>query len=206
MRDRQRQHRASAIADERQGHALRRRDLDVDRHVDQRLQPELDGQPGGGEDGEADFLVEQLDQHPRDDAEVEAGDGEAGDQPELLADHREDVVGVRLGQAELARAAARPHPEQPAGGQRAHRILDLEIVALAEQEAVDADRAPRRRRNRRARPRPAPPRRAPRMTCRLRPGQRQHRDPHRAEDDGRAEVGLDHQQHRDHRRSAPPRQ
>ena len=96
--------------------------------------------PGGGEDREADVLVEQLDQHPRDDAEIEHGDGEAGDQPELLADDREDVVGVRLGQAELARAAARTHAEQAAGGQRAHRILGLEIVALAEQEAVDARR------------------------------------------------------------------
>ena len=83
-------------------------------------------------------LVEQLDQHPRDDAEIERGDGEAGDQPELLADHREDVVGVRLGQAELARAAARTHSEQPAGGQRAHRIVGLEGVAGAEQEFVDA--------------------------------------------------------------------
>ena len=32
------------------------------------------------------FLVEQLDQHARDDAEIEERDGEAGDQPELLAD------------------------------------------------------------------------------------------------------------------------
>ena len=70
--------------------------------------------------------------------EIEAGDGEAGDQAELLADDREDVIGVRLGQAELARAAARTHAEQAAGGQGADRILDLEIVAGAEQEFVDA--------------------------------------------------------------------
>ena len=102
--------------------------------------PELDGEARGGEDREAVVLVEQLDQHPRDDAEIEAGDGEAGDQAELLADDREDVVGVRLGQAELARAAARAHAEQAARGQRPHRVLDLEIVARAEQEFVDARR------------------------------------------------------------------
>ena len=70
-------------------------------------------------------------------AEVEHRDGEAGDEPELLADDREDVIGVRLGQPELARAAARPHAEQAARGERAHRILGLEGVALLEQEAVD---------------------------------------------------------------------
>ena len=102
--------------------------------------PNWMARPAAARIAKAGFLVEQLDQHPRDDGQVEAGDGEAGDQPELLADDREDVVGVRLGQAELARSAARTHAEQPARGQRAHRILDLEIVALAEQEAVDAGR------------------------------------------------------------------
>src|SRR5688500_2451745 len=45
---------------------------------------------------------------------------------------------LRLRQAELAGAAARTHAEQAAGGQRAHGIVGLEGVALAEQEAVDA--------------------------------------------------------------------
>ena len=150
-----------------------------------------------------DVLVEQLDQHPRDDAEIEAGDGEAGDQPELLADDREDVVGVRLGQAELARAAARTHAEQPAGGQRAHRILGLEIVAGAEQEFVDA-------RGRdvveevgehhadHARDGEAD------QDAHVDAGQREHRHPHRAEDDRAAEIGLLHQQEGDRRRSPPP--
>ena len=47
---------------------------------------------------------------------------------------------MRLGQAELAGAAARPHAEQAAGGQRPHGIVGLEGVAVAEQEAVDARR------------------------------------------------------------------
>ena len=39
----------------------------------------------------------------------------------------------------------------------------------------------------------------------LTPGEREHRHPHRAEDDRAAEIGLLHQQEGDARRSAPPR-
>ena len=72
-------------------------------------------------------------------------DGEAGDEPEFLADHREDIVGVRLGQREFADAGARPGAEQAAGGERAQRRFDLIGVALREQEAVDPLRATCRR-------------------------------------------------------------
>src|SRR6185312_1475923 len=127
-----------------------------------------------------------------DDREIERGDGEAGDEAELLADDREDVIGVRLGKAELPRAAARSHAEQPARGQRPHRILDLEIVAGSEQELVDplgrdiveeiSEDDPDDARDG-----------EPREDAQVQPGEREHCDPHGAEDDRRSEVGLLHQ-------------
>ena len=72
-------------------------------------------------------------------------DHRAGDQPEFLADHREDIVGMRLGQLELDRAAARPGAGPAARGERRVRAcrsgndrpapLALDV---GEQEGVDA--------------------------------------------------------------------
>ena len=51
--------------------------------------------------------------------------------PELLADHGQDHVGVRLGQVEeLLHALAEADAERPAGADRDHRLHRLEARAL----------------------------------------------------------------------------
>src|SRR3546814_6937989 len=110
-----------------------RKELGVHRHIDDRLSPELRDQRGDGEDQEAVLLVEQADEDADDDRQIEDRDGDAGDDPELLADHREDIVGVRFGKLELGEAGAGAGTDQPACGQRRMRLVDLIAVAAFEQ-------------------------------------------------------------------------
>ena len=86
---------------------------------------------------------------------------EAQHDAELLAGDREDEVGVAVGDDALDGALARPDAEPAAMDQRLAAHVDLERVALAGQEAVDAagdvrehrigGERRRRRRRRRAR-------------------------------------------------------
>ena len=86
--------------------------LSVDAHVDDRLQPELGQQAGRGEQREAVADRFGRAQPAQQDEGEQAEQREAGDQAELLGDHREDEVAVRVGQGvfdrALARAAAEP--------------------------------------------------------------------------------------------------
>src|SRR3546814_9423509 len=93
--------------------------------MDDGLTLEMRDQRGDGEDQEAVLLVEQADEDADDDRQIEDRDGDAGDDPELLADHREDIVGVRFGKLELGEAGAGAGTDQPACGQRRMRLVDL---------------------------------------------------------------------------------
>jgi hypothetical protein len=65
----------------------------------------------------------------RDDRE-EREDEERAREPELLADHREEKVGVRLRQVEhLLPALAEPDTPEPARPERDERLLQLEVDA-----------------------------------------------------------------------------
>ncbi len=65
-------------------------------------------------------------------------DEEAHDQPELLAGDREDEVGMAVGDDPLDRALARADAEPAAVDQRLAAHVDLERIAFAGQEVVDA--------------------------------------------------------------------
>jgi hypothetical protein len=65
------------------------------------------------------------------------GDRHAGDQPELLADDREDVVGVRLGQLNLRVPPPGPIPSRPPAVSVRIAFSDWKLSPFAEQEAVD---------------------------------------------------------------------
>ena len=63
---------------------------------------------------------------------------EAEHDAEFLAGDREDEVGMAVGDDPLDRALARPDAEPAAVDDRVAAHVDLERVALAGQEAVDA--------------------------------------------------------------------
>ena len=125
----------------------------------------------------------------------ERQDDERSGQPELLADHREEEVGVRLGEVEhLLPALAEPHTPQAPRAEGDERLLELEVdterIAVGVKEGDDArpaiGRLPRHRDQRRERRQ-----RRERHQPGRHPAHEEHEDeqPHRER--GRPEVGLE---------------
>jgi hypothetical protein len=129
----------------------------------------------------------------------------AGDEAEFLADHRIYIVGVRLGQLELAGAAAGAGAEQAARGERAQGAVGLVGVGVArasEQEGVDPGRRHRVEEisGDHARDR-AQPQEGQHPHRHAGKGEKHH--PGSSEDNGLTEIGLLHQQHRDDSEQEP---
>ena len=93
--------------------------------------------------------AQRLHQTAHDQHGEERDDEKAEEDAELLADHGEDEVGVRIRKHALHDPLARPRARPAAALERLHGGDDLEIVAaLGIEEAVDASGDMRKRRNR----------------------------------------------------------
>ena len=79
-----------------------------------RLQAELDQEPGRGEQHELVLLLQQPRKPAQHDEGEQRDDQQAGDQAELLAGDGEDEVGMGVGQYVLDRALARAAAPKPA--------------------------------------------------------------------------------------------
>jgi hypothetical protein len=134
--------------------------LQVHTHVDDRLEAEHDDEAGNSIAGEVVMLPQrgaQAAQH--DEGEQDRHDDQAQDDAELLAGDGEDEVGMAVGMTRLTVPSPGPDAEPAAidNGVAAH--VDLEGVALAGHEAVDASGDVREKTYRRqtGRHRPAQP-------------------------------------------------
>ena len=135
--DGQRQQRRAAIADERQRHALGRDQVEVDRHVDQRLQAELATRPVAASWMKRSLLSLTRHRPRRIDEGEQRHERQAGDDAELLGGGGEDEIGMGVGQC-TSDALAGPAAEQAAGRHRAQRLLDLVAERGRVEELVHA--------------------------------------------------------------------
>ncbi len=119
-----------AVGHERQRDSGQRREPQHSREVDRRLAADERGEPGGEPLSERILAVERdFQARPREEGVGQDDDGRA-DEAQLLADHGEDHVGVRLGQVvDLLHALAEPVPEEAAGAEPDLRLHDLEAGA-----------------------------------------------------------------------------
>ena len=165
------QHAAAAVGEQRQGQALRRQQAHVHADVHERLQAEPDA------DGGREVRLEGLPcfrriardlERPADEHGEQADHHDHADEAELLGEHREHEIGVRLGQVEqLLHARAEADAEPLAAADRDQRLHELEAaverVAPGIEEARQAAQAVRRQA---PRARPAPSCRARRARAR----------------------------------------
>ncbi len=120
-------------------HALGGEQPDIHRHVDQRLKAEQHDEAGHGVPDEAVGLLRGLGQAAQHDEGEQSEQDEAGDQPVFLGGHREDEIGVGVGQHVLHRALARAPAEPAAMQEGIERAVGLIGVAGGGiEEAVDA--------------------------------------------------------------------
>ncbi len=167
--------------------------MQVDRHVDGRLQAEQDRKPGGGEARERVLVAQRMAQRAQHDEGEQRDQHQAEHDAELLGRDREHEVGVALRQDALDRALARPAAEPAAAHEGFDRLIDVEGVARGRiEEALDA---PRDVRDREIGAGEADRRRAaePDHPDQPHAGQEEQRAPHQRDQHGLAEVGLQHQ-------------
>ena len=130
--------RRRARRDERQRHAGERRESEDGVDVEQRLAQDQAGEAAGEQLRVGALRVAGGPQPRVPDHAVQAQQRADSRQPELLADHREDEVRVRLGQVEdLLHRLPRPEPEQPAGADRDLALDGLEAGAGGVRPRVD---------------------------------------------------------------------
>src|SRR3972149_2828579 len=129
-REHRHEQRRAAERDERQRQALRRQEPGDDAQVHDRLGGDEDRDPQRQVRAEGLGGAEPDPQAAPREHDEQADDRQGADEPELLADDREDEVGVRLGQVEelLARAAD-ALPEEAPVAEREPRLDDLEAAA-----------------------------------------------------------------------------
>ena len=113
--------------------------MQIDRHVDGRLQAEQDRQSGRGEADERIFGAHRLDQRTDDDEGEQRDQNEAEHDAEFLGRDREHEIGVALGQDALDGALARTAAEPAAANEGFGGDIDVESVAGGRiEKAVDA--------------------------------------------------------------------
>ena len=95
--------------------------MQVDRHVDRRLQAEQDGEAGGREARERVLVAQRVPQRADHDEGEQRDQHEAEHDAEFLGRHREHEVGVAVGQDALDRALARAPAEPAAAHERFQR-------------------------------------------------------------------------------------
>ena len=121
--------RRAARGDQRELHAGDRQQADDVAHVHGRLADDPDGDRHAGELDEAVGRAAGDAEAGVGEHAVQGDDDEAAEETELLADDREDVVGLRVRQqVPLHRAVAEPDAPQAAGGQGVHAADGLEAA------------------------------------------------------------------------------
>ena len=90
----ERDQRRAAIGNERQGHALGRHQVQIDRHVDRALNAEQHDEAGSRETAERILVARRREQAAQHDEGEQRDDQHAGHDAEFLAGHREDEVGM----------------------------------------------------------------------------------------------------------------
>src|SRR6185369_15206708 len=135
--------RGPAVADEREGDARQRDQLQVARGDDQRLGPDDECETGREQRPE---LVGRRRRDPEpalDDDEEQPEDRHHPDEAELLAERGQREVGVDRRDREIAadrrQTGAEPRAEQPAAGERVERLDDLVAVPGRALERVQPD-------------------------------------------------------------------
>ncbi len=132
------QQRGSAVADEGQGDAGQRDELDDATDDDERLEPHDRGEAGGEQLLEG-VLGAQRDAQPAaDEQQVRGEHRRATEQPELLADRREDEVVLGLGHL-VGGAPAQPGAEHPAVAEAVDRLDDLVAAVERARPRIDPD-------------------------------------------------------------------
>ena len=105
--ERERAQRGAAVADERQGHALRRQQAEIDAEIDDRLQRRTERSGRSPRAARSGPPRPRCARSPRSRTKPNRpSSGETGDEAELLGDHREDEVAVGIGQRVFDRALA----------------------------------------------------------------------------------------------------
>ncbi len=130
--------RGSAVAHERQRHAGERDEPGHASDDDERLQPDRRGQSGGGERGHVGAGARCR----REPAQTEHGVGDdergAAQKPDLLADRREDEVGLDRGDA-TGESPSDAHSRHATGSEREERLHELVAAAGGVGERVEPD-------------------------------------------------------------------
>ena len=123
-------HRGTAVGEEGQRQTLRRQTAEDHSHVDEPLEDEGERQAEGEEAAEAIGVAQRDPEAARRDHCQKAEDEDGPRQAELLADHREDEVGMRLGEVEhLLSAPPEPDAPEAARAERDEGLLQLEVDA-----------------------------------------------------------------------------
>ena len=130
--------RRTAIGNQWQSHAFCRQKLQIDADIDDRLEADLQNQASHGKAREVVAVAEGVRKAAHDDEDVKADQRHAEEDAEFLGRHREYKVGMTVGQDALDDTLARSSAEPVAARDRVMRRIDLERVALAGQELVDA--------------------------------------------------------------------
>src|SRR6266852_4229830 len=130
-RDEARDQRRSAVAHQRQRQSLGGHEAKRDADVDERLDRDHHGEPERGVEIEA-LLAESRDPEAAPNQKGKGRNhGDRADESQLLADNRENEVGVRLGkEEEFLPSVADAQPMQAAGTDRDERLHGLESLPL----------------------------------------------------------------------------
>src|SRR4051794_35654683 len=122
--------RRAAVRDERERDSGQRREAEHGGEVDRRLARDQGRDPGGEPLAERVLALQGEPQARVGERAVARDEDGSADEPELLADHREDHVGVRLGEVmDLLDPLAEPTPEDPAGPEADLRLDVLQARA-----------------------------------------------------------------------------
>src|SRR5918996_133061 len=187
-----------AVGDERQRDPGERSDAEDGRQVDRRLAADERREPGGEELAERILAAERDAKSREGECGERADDEHRADETELLADHREDHVGVRLGEVEhLGDALPEALAREASGAEADQRLHDLKArafrVAPGVEEAEDTGATvglgPDRDHADPDREECSREQRTERHA-----GDEEDREHRPAERDGRAEVGLEQDQ------------
>src|SRR5437762_2702083 len=145
-------HGRAAVGEERQGQPLGGEAAEHHARVHHALEDERERHAEGEQAGEPILMSDGDAEATRRDHREEPQDDERPGQAELLADHREEEVGVRLGEVEhLLLARAEPHAPQAPRAEGDERLLQLEVdaerIAVRVEEGDDARPAIRDRKS-----------------------------------------------------------
>ena len=113
--------------------------MQIDRHVDGRLQSEQDRQPGGGKTDERVAVAHRLDERTDHDEGEQSHETEAEHHAEFLRGHGEHEIGMAFGEDALDGALAGAAAEPAAADERFGGDVDVEGIAGGGiEEAVEA--------------------------------------------------------------------